>query len=551
MLAWRHDLVDPYSVHVVASASVKSIHADFDVFDVASRANTTTTRRTSSHVLMLEPSDIVLYPAGVPARSISVQATIQLPSEWTGASALRTPDQTGPALFGANPHFAVVSLEQFVDSPIVAGDHCRQFSLAQEIRPRHTLDVCAESASDLDLSPALLDHMSALVRESTQLFRSHHYEHYDFLVALSPHLDGDSLEHTQSADYVVKGKDLKDSSGVGLVSNLIPHEYTHAWCGKYRRPARMATADFQTPQQDDLLWIYEGFTEYYGDVLATRAGLRTPTETVGLLDYAVYTIDQPGRQWRSVQDTADVAPLLRNTNPEWANWRRDQDYYREGALLWLEADMRIRTMTHGRKSLDDFAALFFGATFSGGTGDTGPGVLPYEFSDVVRTLNDVAPFDWAAFWTDRLNSLSPNPPTAGLEQAGYSYVEGEVMSDAEASYVKPSHMADMLHSLGLFVLPDGTLRDVWMHSPAYLAGLGPGDKLTAVNGEPYTPDVLAKAVRDAKSSGVATVLTALRDDESQTFRIEYHGGEKYAVLRRNGQPDALTTAILLQKRPAS
>lgn len=545
VLTWRQDLSDPYSLHVIASASVRSIRADFDVLDVPSRANTTTTRRTSSHVVMLEPSDVVLYPAGFSMRDISVTGSIQMPSNWSGASALEVAGQPGTSLFRSGMTFTSVSLEQFVDSPIVAGDHCRQFPLAEEIQPRHTLDVCAEHASDLDVSPALLADMSGLARQATLLFRSHPYKHYDFLVAVSEHLDGDSLEHTQSAGYVVKRRDLKDDAAIGSVSYLIPHEYTHAWCGKYRRPARMVTPNFQVPQQDDLLWVYEGLTEYYGYILSTRAGFHTPAEAVSLFDYAVYMTDRPGREWRSLQGTADVASILRNTDAAWANWRRDQqDYYREGALLWLETDMKIRSLSAGAKSLDDFAALFFSPTTEKERKRI-PGVLPYEFADVVRALNEVTPYDWASFWTERLNSLAPKPATAGLEQAGYTYSEGEIMSDAEASFIKPAHMSDMLHSLGFFVLPDGTLQDVWMHSPAYSAGLGPGDKVTAVNGEAYNPDVLAKAVRDAKSNGNSITLTVLRDDESHTFVIDYHGGERYATLRRNGRTDVLTTGILL------
>jgi predicted metalloprotease with PDZ domain len=271
---------------------------------------------------------------------------------------------------------------------------------------------------------------------------------------------------------------------------------------------------------------------------------------VGRLNYALYKVDQPGREWRPLQDTADVAPVLRNTDQAWANWRRDQqDYYREGALLWLEADMKIRTLSGGRKSLDDFAALFFGATSSGKSGDTAPGVFPYEFADVVETLNAVSPYDWASFWTERLNTLSLKPPTTGLVQAGYNYVQSDVMSEEEASFITSSHMSDMLHSLGFFVLPDGTLQDVWMHSAAYIAGLGPGDKLTSVNGVTYTPETLAKAVRDAKTSGQPTILKVLRDDESHTFKLKYFGGEKYAVLQRNGNPDTLTAGILVPRAP--
>jgi predicted metalloprotease with PDZ domain len=310
----------------------------------------------------------------------------------------------------------------------------------------------------------------------------------------------------------------------------------------------MATAEYHTPQQDDLLWVYEGLTEYYGDVLAARAAFRTPQETLDAFDRAAYDVDQPGRRWRTVQDTADASPILRGNDAAYSSWRLTQDYYHEGALLWLEADVTIRRLSGGKRSLDDFAATFVAATASGSNGDTGPGVLTYRFEDVVRALNETQPYGWADFWTSRLNALTAKPPLAGLEAAGYSYTDGETMVPDEAAFMAASHMAEMFHALGIFAGPDGTLRDVWIGSPAFVAGLGPGDKLTAVNGQPYTADLLTKVVHDSKTSTGPIILTASRDDESATYTIDYHGGEKYAVLKRNGNPDVLTTEILAPRR---
>jgi len=548
VVPWRRDLVDPYAFHVTAPPGITAMAVVFDILEVSSRTNTIGTNRASSHVTMLEPSDVILYPSSIPARDIQVAATIHLPSSWSTATALRPATSDSSTLNGSDTTFRTVSLEQLVDSPILAGDHCRQYPLAPEIHPVHTLDLCAEKAADLKLQPAFLAGMNALVRQANALFRSHHYEHYDFLVADSPHLEGDSIEHTQSADYVVKSLDFNDPNAARLISVLMPHEFTHSWCGKYRRPYDLATPDFHTPMQDDLLWVYEGLTEYYGDVLAARSGFRTPIEMLGQFDQSAYQVDQPGRLWRPLQDTADASAILRGSDPAWSSWRLTQNYYHEGALLWLEADVKIRQLTHGQKSLDDFAALFFGATPSGHTGDTGPGVFTYTFNDVVHALNTIAPYDWATFWTTHLNALTPKLPTAGLEAAGYDYTEGDTMVPAEAAFMKATHMSEMYHSLGVFVLPDGTLRDVWMRSPAFIAGLGPGDKLTAVNGQPYSSEALTKAVRDAKAANNPIVLTAVRDDETATYTLDYHAGEKYAVLQRNDNPDLLTTTIL-QPRP--
>jgi predicted metalloprotease with PDZ domain len=544
VVPWRRDLVDMYAFHVDAPAATSTLAVAFDIMGVASREDTTATAHMNAHVAMIENSDIVLYPAGIPVRNIPITATIHLPVSWSAATALRVPASDAPSLDGPDTTFATVSVEQFVDSPIVAGDHCRQYPLAPEIHPVHTLDVCAEKPADLDLQPAFLADMNNLVRQDTALFRSHHYNHYDFLIALSPHLDGDSLEHTQSADYIVKSLDLTNDATSRFIGSLLPHENVHSWCGKYRRPADLATPDFHQPMQDDLLWVYEGLTEYYGYVLAARAGFRTPAQVVSSFDGEAWQVDQPGRTWRPLQDTADASSILRGSEHTWANWRLGQDYYYEGGLVWLEADSIIRRLTHGSKSLDDFAAHFLGANPNGHNGDSHPGVFPYTFADVVRALNDIAPYDWAAFWTTRLNTLTPRPPTAGLEASGYTYGDSEVMDPEEAAVLKSAHLVEAYHSLGFLARPDGVLAAVWMHSPAYQAGLGPKDKLTAVNGQPYTSDLLLKAIHDSKSTTAPIILTAVRDDESAIYTIDYHGGDRNAALQRNSNPDILTTMIL-------
>ncbi len=547
VIPWRRDLVDMYCFHVNAPAGTKALWVGFDVLEVPSRADTTAVNHFGSHVGMLESSDVVLYPSKTPVRNIPITATVHLPPGWVTATALRAPGDVKPALNPSDTTFQTVSVEQFVDSPILMGEHCRQYPLAPEIHPTHTLDVCADKAADLDLKPDFLAMMSNLVRQTTLLYRSHHYDHYDFLVAMSKQLDGDSLEHTQSADYVVKSLDMSDPHTSGFIGYLIPHENSHSWCGKYRRPADLATSDYHIPMQDDLLWVYEGLTQYYGDVLSGRAGFRTPEQVVGDFDLMAYSVDQPGRTWRPLQDTADASSTLRGASRTYSNWRLSQDYYQEGALIWLEADVKIRQLTNGKKSLDDFAALFLGANGKGGIGDTGPGVLPYDFADVVKALNQTAPYDWAGFWTTRLNKLTPKPPTAGLEAAGYTYTDSETMGAGEAAMIPP-HVAEMTHSLGLIVVPDGTIHDLRVNSPAYVAGLGPGDKVTAVNGQPYSAEVLIKAVQDAKGTTTPIVVTATRNDESAKYSIDYHGGLKYAVLNRNNNKDIFTTEILAPRK---
>lgn len=547
-VSWHRDLADPYRFHVVVPQKVSLLTASYDILEVPSRANTIGTNHTSSHVVMVEPSEVVLYPSDTPVHDIPITTTIHMAATWKAATALRINHSDASTLNASDTTFDTVSVEQLIDSPILAGDHCRQYSLAPAIHPAHTLDVCSDEEADLDLQPAFLTKMCALVQQATKLFVGHHYDHYDFLVGASPHLQGDSAEHTQSADYIVRSLDISDAENAGLIGSLLPHEYTHSWCGKYRRPVGEATHDDNTPMKNDLIWVYEGFTQYYGNVLAARAGFRSAADTVSAVDFEAFQLDRPGHRWRSIQDTADASSILRGNDSAWAGWRLGQDYYYAGTLLWLEADTKIRQLTHGEKSLDTFAEQFFAPHIPGSSSrDTGPGVLTYDFADLVGALNAIAPYDWKNFWEKRLNALDFLSLTGGLEASGYHYVNQETMIPAEATFINGSHMVKAYHSLGLQVMPDEILGDVWMGSPAYVAGLGPGDKLVAVNGAPYTAEALVAAVHRSTTNPGSILLTAIRDDETRTYQIDYHGGEKYAALVRNQNPDLLTTAILQPK----
>ncbi len=547
VVPWRRDLVDMFAFHVTVPSGVRTLAVSFDILAVQSRSDTTSVDHMNAHVGMLENSEVVLYPANVPAHSIPIAASVHLPEGWSSATALRTADQTGPALHGQDTSYATVSLDQFVDSPILSGDHCRQYPLAAEIQPTHTLDVCAEKAADLELQPAVLEHMNELVRQTTRLFVGHHYRHFDFLVGLSEHLDGDSLEHGQSADYIVKSLDVTNAQTAEGVGYLLPHEYIHSWCGKYRRPEGLATAEFHTPMQDDLLWVYEGLTEYYGFVVSVRAGFVSTESGLNELVREASQVDKPGRLWRPLQDTADASAVLRGSNPIGANWRLAQDYYPEGALRWLEVDMKIRELTHGRKSLDDFAAAFFGSTPEGRPGDTAPGVLTYRFDGVMKALHDVAPFDWAGFWKKALTELSAAPPMDGFKAAGYDYVHAATMTSVEKLGLDKSHSAELYYSLGTFVTGAGVLRDVWLKSPAFVAGLIPGDKVTAVNGKAYSAEVMVNAVAEGVGDEKPIVLDIERSGEKLAVRVDYHGGLKYPNYVRNANPDVLTTGIFMRR----
>jgi predicted metalloprotease with PDZ domain len=528
-LTWRRDLVDLYALHVNIPPATSHIELTFDFIasgGLFSNINAMAYGGLSSHLAMLEMSSLVIYPANLPVHDIPVILSLHLPDGWHYGTALRPTEE-----HGSDVRFAQVSVEQLVDSPIVMGSHCKQFPLAPEITPRHTLDLCADTEAELAIEPDILDMFSNVVREAGALYHSFHYDHYDFLVALSSHIHGDSLEHHQSADYRVASLDRTKFSGRWLLGSLLPHEYSHSWCGKYRRPVGLATPDYKTPMQDDLLWVYEGLDQYLGYLLAVRSGFWSQQDFLDGLTPRLATLDrQSGRTWRNMQDTADASSFLRGGDPAWHNWRRGQEYYEEGGLVWLETDVKIRQLTHNRKSIDDFAALFFGKE-----GNTSWKVVPYTFNDVMHDLNAIAPYDWASFWTERLNSHAPHAPLAGLEGAGYRFVEREEMSPIESKII--GTRTDMRSPLGFLVDEKGVMQDVTYNSLAFAAGFSPLDQITAVNGVPFSSSVLRQAVKDAKTSTAPIVFTTLREGESIDLRIDYHQGERFPwIVRDESRP---------------
>jgi predicted metalloprotease with PDZ domain len=543
-LEWRRDLVDLYALHVEVPPGTQHIELTFDFMGVDGLFNSVNEMAyggLSSHLAMLEMSSLVIYPANRPVHDLRVILSLHMPTGWHYGTALRPSEDPGPDI-----HFSPVSVEQLVDSPIVMGSHCKEFPLAPEITPKHSLDVCADTDADLALKPDTLDKFSNLVREAGKLYRSYHYDHYDFVLALSSHIAGDSLEHHQSADYRVESLDITKLQGRLSLGYLFPHEYSHSWCGKYRRPVGLATPDYKTPMQDDLLWVYEGLDQYLGWILSVRSGFWSRQDFLDGLTARLATLDrQSGRTWRNLQDTADASSILRGGNPAWHNWRRGQEYYEEGALVWLETDVKIRQLTHNQKSLDDFAALFFGKE-----GNTTWKVVPYTFKDVMHDLNAIAPYDWAGFWTERLNSHAKHAPLAGLEGAGYKLVDREEMSPLEESMI--GKRTDMRSPLGFLVDDKGVMYDVNYTSLAFTAGFAPMDQITAVNGIPFSSEVLRKAVKDAETSTSPMVFTVLREGESIELRIDYHKGQKYPwIVRVEAVPDLFLDILKPRAAPPS
>lgn len=554
-LPWQRDDVDMYGVHLTVPAGVSTLDVNFDLLTTAGSTGSDLDRSTSKNLAVLEWNGVVMYPAGIPVRDIPVTASIQLPPGWGFGTALPFLGQD-PANGASRPaaapgagemtapgyqaNFATVGLNQLVDSPIIMGRYFREFPLAPGVTPNHYLDVAADAPQDLDLKPSVLAAINKLVLEAGTLYKSRHYVTYHFVLSLSDQIRGDGLEHHQSSDNGVEERGFADPSLEMLNADLLPHEYTHSWNGKYRRPAGLATPDYKTPMRGNLLWVYEGMTQYWGTVLAARSGLWTPDQYRQALAFTAFEMDnRPGRTWRNVEDTAIAAQILRGPSIQWSNWRLSQDYYPEGELIWLDVDTKIRSLTHNQKSLNDFAALFLGIE-----GNTGPITLPYTFDDLASALNQVVPYDWNSYLTGLVNSHALHAPLDGIRRGGYQLAYTEKPTDFEKAIFGRRGGVDAIASLGLLILKGGLIGDVTMNSLAYQADLGPGEKIVAVNGLAYSDDRMKAAIHDSTTSKLPIELIVSNSDVFQVVHLNYHGGEKYPRLERvAGTPDVLDQII--------
>ena len=534
-LSWRRDDVDMYAFHLDVPSGVTTVEVSLDFLATPGDTGSDEDQATSPNLTVLEWNSVVLYPAHIPVAQIPITASLTVPADWKLGTALSITGQNG-----AETSFATVSVGQLVDSPVITGRYFREFPLAPEITPKHYLDVTGDAAEDVDLKPEYLAAANQLVRETGPLFQSRHYETYHFLLSLSDVIRPEGLEHHQSSDNGIEKKGITDPKLAMVNAELLPHEFTHSWNGKYRRPAGLATPDFATPQKGDLLWVYEGMTQYWGNVLAARSAFWTPAQYREALAWSAARLNvKPGRTWRNLEDTAIASQILRGGHEYWSNWRRGQDYYSEGELIWLDADTTIRQLTHDKKSLNDFCVKFLAVG-----GNTGPKVVPYDFDEIVAALNAVAPYDWRNFLTERLDSHAAHAPLEGIEHGGYRLTYGAEPTDYEQAYLTMRQEVDAWFSLGLMVNNNSVIDDVRVDSPAFQAGLGPGMKLVAVNGHGYNGDVLKEAIRGAKGTTSPIEFIVSNDNEFRTVRLDYHEGEKYPQLERaQGTPDLLDEII--------
>ncbi|HMJ62488.1 MAG TPA: hypothetical protein VK493_12025 [Bryobacteraceae bacterium] len=522
-IPWRRDNVNMFALHLDIPPGVSSIEARADFLATAAASGFSAGASTGPNLAVVSWNEVALYPAGTPAGEVRFEPSLRLPEGWKFGTALAEGAHEGNAV-----HFQPVSLETLVDSPVVAGRFFKEIPIAPEVSPKHFLDVIADGPEDLEISATEIEEYGNLVREAGALYRSRHYETYHFLLTLSDSVAHFGLEHHQSSDDRVEARTFLDDDLKLLNGDLLPHEFTHSWNGKYRRPAGLATANYQQSMKGELLWVYEGLTQYAGDVLAARSGLRTAGQYKEALAASAAELDhRPGRTWRDLQDTATAAQVLYGTTDQWDNWRRGTDYYAEGELVWLEVDTTIRKLSKGKRSLNDFCG-----TFLGSEGNTPPRVMTYTLEDVITGLEAIQPYDWKAFLTERLTSKSPHAPLGGIANGGYHLEYTDSANDYTRAAEARDRGVNAWYSLG-FRTSDQTVQDVLFDSPAFRAGLGPGMKLIAINGRQANDELLRTAIRDAKGNGAAIELITENAGFFRVMKIDYHAGEKYPHLVRD------------------
>ncbi len=540
---WVRDRVNMWAFHVDVPKGANTLEVTFQYLAPVKPQQ----GRISTKIADLTWNSVLLYPAGYFARRIQFAPELRLPEGWKFAASLEAKSQNGNLL-----QFKETSLNTLIDSPLYAGINYKRVDLSTGPDNPVYLDVFADQPEQLEITPEELQYHKNLVMQAQKLFNSRHYDRYDFLLSLSDTVGGKGLEHHQSSEDGTRANYFTDWEAGVAGRALLPHEYTHSWNGKFRRPADLWTANFNVPMQNDLLWVYEGLTNYYGNVLTARSGMRTPEQARDVIAQIAASFEiSPGRTWRSLEDTTNQ-PILSShgSTPEnWPSWQRSYDYYPESDLIWLDADTKIRELSNSQKSLDDFAKLFFGI-------DNGSYVTAtYTFEDLVKALNTVQSYDWTEFFRTRVYQVNPQVPEDGITRGGYRLV----YNDTEPEWMKHmdrSRGTSFATSLGFTVKgeggPDdgddrdsvGSITEVWWDSPAFKAGMTPEMELQAVNDRAFSISSLRQAILAAEKTNAPIKLLLKRHKEFITLTVDYHAGLRYPHLDRvEATPDRLDAIL--------
>lgn len=533
-LDWKRDTLEVGAFHLEVPEGVTEIVAEFEFLTPTGPGQGRVVM--TPNMLNLQFIATSLYPAGHYMHQIKVDPRVTYPSGWTAFTALHEEGRSGDTV-----DYEDVPYDIFVDSPVYAGRYAKNIDLTPPGKRPVKLGVVADEPKYLEARPEQVKLHKQMVEQALKLFGAEHYDHYQFLFSLSSQMGGNGLEHQRSSENGV-GPDYftgwKEKVGF---DDLLPHEFTHSWNGKYRRGADLWVPTLNDPMQDSLLWVYEGQTQYWGNVLAARSGMRPLPASIDALALvaATYAENRPGLQWRGVQDTTNDPIVVGRAPRPYRNYQMSEEYYSAGQMIWLEADALIRNATKNRKSLDDFARAFFGV--NDGEWEV---QNTYTFEDVVATLNGVYPYDWAKFLRDRLDGKVG--VTGGIEASGWRLVFKEEPNDFARSFAGRGG-GDFTYSIGLSIGKDGTIGDVRWDGPAFNAGLGTGTTVVAVNGRAYDKEVLEEAIKAAKD-GAPIELLVKEFDRYRTVKIDYRGGLRYPHLERiPGKPDYLTPILAARK----
>ena len=528
-VAWKRDPLNVYAFQIDVPQGARQVVAQFQF--LSATAGNQGRVVVTPKMLNIQWESVSLYPAGYYTRQIPIQATVAYPAGWQAATALRG-TRTGDSIA-----YETIDYEALQDSPVFAGTHFKAVDLGSNV----TLNIVADDADELDFKPDQMARHKKLVAEAGALFGAYHFNHYDFLLAITDEMGGIGLEHHRSSENQVEPGYFKswDKGEALLDRNLLPHEFTHSWDGKFRRPDLLWTPDFNVPMQDNLLWVYEGQTQFWGYVLGARSGLFTKPETLDAYAQIAAKLDTAvGRQWRPMEDTTHD-PIMSARRPKgWTSWQRSEDYYNEGLMIWLEADAIIAKATRGTKGLDDFAKAFFGIK----PGDWGQVV--YNRGDVIKTLNDIAPYDWAGFFQKYVDSPTKETPKGGFILGGYKLVYGEEPGAITKAAEGAQKMVDQSFGAGLIVKNDGEISNVVWDSAAFKAGLVTGAKIIAVNGNEFSGDAWKSALTEAKNPKTPVQIILKQDKYYRTLTLDYSSGLRYPRLEKTGEGEGSLDRLL-------
>ncbi|WP_369976266.1 M61 family metallopeptidase [Xanthomonas bundabergensis] len=528
VLPWKRDQFDVYAFKVEVPQGASEIVAEYQF--LSSQGDGQGRVMMTPEMLNLQWNTTALYPAGVYARNIKAQASVTLPPGWSYATALETAGRVGDTVT-----FKPIDFDDLVDSPMFAGKYYKRIALDAGGKAPVYLNVFADEAKSLEAKPEQIKAHAALVQQMDKLYGARHFDHYEFLLALTEKLGGIGLEHHRSSENSGPLNYFTEWDKSWDRRDLLPHEFNHSWNGKYRRGADLATPNFNVPMGDSLLWLYEGQTQFWGEVLSARSGLWTQNQARDALAdvAATYQRGRPGMAWRALQDTTNDPTMSMRRPRAYRSYQMSEDYYSGGQMLWLETDAKLRELSGNKRSIDDFAKAFFG--MHDGAWD----VNPYTFEDIVATLDGVARYDWATFLRSRVDGHGPL--VGGIEASGWKLVYTDQPNEAVKTYEATKKGIGLTYSLGLSLDDKGSVQDVLWDGPAFDAGIIAGNSIVAVNGREYSADTIKDAITAAKGGTAPIELLVKRGNRYDTLRIAYHGGLQYPHLERiPGKPDRLS-----------